>query len=76
MMWSRKPLMMSIWQHFLIRYFLRLAKSKGDDLALYNISASVVKSAMDHGASSSLQTGWLKLFKVPSIARMADAFKL
>ena len=52
------------------------SRSKGIDLALHNISATVTHSTMDTSASSALQEGWILLSNIPTPARNVDAVSL
>uniref|UniRef100_K3Y1U8 Uncharacterized protein n=1 Tax=Setaria italica TaxID=4555 RepID=K3Y1U8_SETIT len=51
-------------------------KSKGFDLALYNISATVAPSNLDPTASTHLQIGWVQVLNVPGPARVVEAVTL
>ena len=52
------------------------SRSKGIELALYNISATVTPSSMDLAASSILQEGWVLLSNVPTPAKTVEAVTL
>lgn len=52
-----------------------LSKFNGVKLAIHNIFAMVSKSNLDASASSILQTGWIQIHGIPSLARNEDAVR-
>jgi hypothetical protein len=52
------------------------SKSKGIDFTLYTISAKVARSNLNPNASSVLETGWVKIFDIPPMAKNAEAVKV
>lgn len=52
------------------------AFSKGVQLAMNNIKITISKTNMDTEASSMLQTGWIKMYDIPIVARTKEAVKL
>ncbi|RLN07239.1 hypothetical protein C2845_PM11G16880 [Panicum miliaceum] len=53
-----------------------LSLSKGIEFSKNNISVNVSCSKLDPNASSSLQTGWVKISNIPQVARNVAAVKL
>ncbi|PVH38661.1 hypothetical protein PAHAL_5G320300 [Panicum hallii] len=52
------------------------SRSKGFELALFNISESVSHSDLDPFASAVLQTRWVQLSNIPDMAKNTDAVTL
>ncbi|RLN42622.1 hypothetical protein C2845_PM01G37100 [Panicum miliaceum] len=52
------------------------SRSRSIELALNKISAKVTKSDDDHEVSRKLQTGWVRMFGIPSMAKTEEVVKL
>ncbi|CAL5084352.1 unnamed protein product [Urochloa decumbens] len=52
-----------------------LSKSNGVHLAIHNIFVKITKSTVDASASSTLQTGWVKIYNIHPKARTEEGVK-